>query len=268
MQIRFCESATPLINLRLLITMVLHQIFHPSTDPAFNLALDDFMLTFPGFADRNIFRLWQNRPAIIIGTHQFPENEVNAPFCRENNIGVYRRCTGGGAVYHDLGNLNFSIVTSLMNPDDAYPFVHSFFADAFHTLGIPATLSPTNDMLIDGCKFSGMAVRRTECRTLVHGTLLFDVDFATLAKALDNAAGKFNKPKGVKSRHAQVANLKAYLATHPTATSPALQTAQDFQTALQRALEATHTFHPQPLTEANLANIRLSATTTYAPLPF
>lgn len=153
-------------------------------------------------AGETYFYLWKNAPAVIIGENQNAYAEVNLDYLAANGVTLARRTTGGGAVYHDLNNLNYSFIGEDVS---AQPM-----ADALHSLGVCAELTGRNDIFVEGHKVSGYA-RRVECaRELVHGTLLFDVDLGALQIALDTPFSKM-KAKGVKSVRSVVANLKDYL---------------------------------------------------------
>lgn len=182
------------------------------TDPAHNLALEQhFFETLP--AGRSCFMLWQNRPAVIIGRYQNTVEEINERFVRENDIRVVRRMTGGGAVYHDLGNLNYSFISPV---EDAAELDFGFFCQpiirALATLGVTAEVSGRNDIVIDGRKVSGTAQHVGGGRVLHHGTLLFDVDFARMAASLTPNKGQVlsDSSKSVRSR---VTNIREHLVT-------------------------------------------------------
>ncbi|MGM9753418.1 MAG: lipoate--protein ligase [Candidatus Cryptobacteroides sp.] len=172
-----------------------------STNPHYNMAFEAWCLkNLP--EGESYFYLWKNAPAVIIGENQNAYAEVNLDYLSANGVCLARRTTGGGAVYHDLNNLNYSFIGEDVS---AQPMV-----DALQSLGVPAQLTGRNDIFVDGHKVSGYA-RRVECgRELVHGTLLFDVDLGALQKALDTPLSKM-KAKGVKSVRSVVANLKDYL---------------------------------------------------------
>ncbi len=172
-----------------------------STDPCYNMAFEYWALrNLP--KGESYFYLWRNRPSVIIGENQDPYTEVNLKFLSDNGITLARRTTGGGAVYHDLRNLNYSFIGEDVSVEPIVQMLRS--------LGVPAEKTGRNDIFVQGRKVSGYA-RRYECdRWLVHGTLLYDVDLDTLQKALDTPYGKLSR-KGVKSVKSAVANLKDYL---------------------------------------------------------
>ncbi len=180
------------------------------TDPAYNLALEEVMAEQ---ADAPFAMLWRNRPAVIVGRNQNACREFNAAYAREHGVAVVRRMTGGGAVYHDLGNLNFSIFAFETDANRRYvdfaPFAGPVLA-ALRALGVKAEFSGRNDILVDGRKVSGSAKRVHNGRILFHGTLLFDVDFEAMAAVLTPPQAKI-EAKGVASVRARVANLKEFL---------------------------------------------------------
>ena len=189
-----------------------------STDPYFNMALDEFCLENI-VREEPYFYLWKNRPSVIIGLNQNAYSEVNLPYLRANGINLVRRVTGGGAVYHDLQNLNYTIVGLSLTPQ---PIV-----DALHRLGVPAELSGRNDIFVEGRKVSGYARRVSGCQEIIHGTLMYDVDLETLTHVLDTPGSKL-QAKGIGSVRSRVANLREYL--------PGFSTLDELQAALQEIL--------------------------------
>ena len=197
-----------------------------STDPHFNMAFDEFCLEHLK-ADEPVFYLWQNRPSVIIGLNQSAYAEVNLPYLQEKGIVLARRVTGGGAVYHDLQNLNYTITGRICDLETDYPAYVETMARALRSLGVPAELSGRNDILVDGRKCSGYAKRMSKDRLMIHGTLMYAVDIDTLTKALAVPGSKLSAA-GVSSVRSRVANLKEYLPQFPTI--------QAFQEALQGLL--------------------------------
>ena len=153
-------------------------------------------------SDDCVFYLWQNRPSVIIGHNQDARREVNLEYLQEHGIALARRVTGGGAVYHDLQNLNYSIVGRRPRID--------VIVEALRSLGVPAELTGRNDIFVEGRKVSGFARSVYHQRELIHGTLMYDVDIDVLTRALDTPESKLNR-KGVASVRSRVANLKDYL---------------------------------------------------------
>jgi lipoate---protein ligase len=178
--------------------------------PYFNLALEEYALRGLPKND-SYFMLWQNDPAIIIGAGQNTMDEINPAFVRRRGIHVVRRRSGGGAVYHDEGNLNFSFVTDRAG-GGAFDF-KKFTGPVIRTLrklGIGSAFSNRNDLLIDGRKFSGNAQYVTKDRLLHHGTLLVQSDLDHLQHALNVADDKI-KAKGIRSIRSRVTNISEHL---------------------------------------------------------
>lgn len=176
-----------------------------STDPAYNLAFEEFVLTHRTEGD--ILILWQNDNAVIIGRNQNTAEEIDQGFVDAHGIRVVRRNTGGGAVYHDLGNLNYSFITDAGASKVAFtdPVIR-----ALRSLGLDAEVSGRNDILVSGKKVSGTAQQVSKGRVLHHGTLLFDSDSSMITGALTPDPGKFQS-KGVKSVRSRVGNIRTFL---------------------------------------------------------
>ena len=184
-----------------------------SLDPHFNMAFDEFCLEHLK-ADEPVFYLWQNRPSVIIGLNQSAYAEVNLPYLQEKGIVLARRVTGGGAVYHDLQNLNYTITGRIRDLESDCPAYVETMAQALRGLDVPAELSGRNDILVEGRKCSGYAKRMYKDRLMIHGTLMYDVDIDTLTKALAVPGSKLSAA-GVASVRSRVANLKDYLPQFP-----------------------------------------------------
>lgn len=178
------------------------------TDPAFNLALEEVLCReFP----EPLLMLWRNSSSVIVGKNQNTFAEVNAAFAEANKIPVVRRMTGGGAVYHDLKNVNYSLILHERQPDsDSFARFARPVTSALNKLGVPAAFSGRNDILVEDRKISGSAQCCIKNRTLFHGTLLFDTDMEMLEKLLTPGKLKMES-KGVKSVRSRVANLKEFL---------------------------------------------------------
>ncbi len=186
-------------------------IYNNSIEPYFNMATEDYL--FNKF-DEDIFMLWRNDNAIIVGKHQNTLSEINVEYVKEKNIKVVRRLSGGGAVFHDLGNLNF---TFIMNSKEGFPVDFRKYTEpileVLQKLDIPAKFEGRNDLTIDGKKFSGNAMHVVRQRVLQHGTLLFASEMKDLSAALNVNPLKY-QDKTVKSVRSRVTNISEYLKTN------------------------------------------------------
>jgi len=190
---------------------VIYYIESRDTDPSRNLALEQFVFDS---LDRkhDYFMLWQNHNAIIVGKHQNTLEEINAAFVKENDIRVVRRLSGGGAVYHDLGNLNFTFITDAGTQGIDFAVFCEPIKNALLSFGVPVEISGRNDMTVDGKKFSGNAQYIKEGRVMHHGTILYDSDMSVLSRALKPGADKIES-RGVKSVQSRVTNIRPYMKT-------------------------------------------------------
>ncbi|MFL0504273.1 lipoate--protein ligase [Ureibacillus sp. 179-F W5.1 NHS] len=181
------------------------------TDPRINLAIEEYILRNMDIEKDDYLLFYINQPSIIIGKNQNTIEEINTDYVEENGIIVVRRLSGGGAVYHDLNNLNFSFLTK----DDGNSF-HNYkkftqpVVDALAKLGVNAELSGRNDILAEGRKVSGNAQYSTRGRMFSHGTLLFNTDVDAVASALKVKKDKIES-KGIKSVRSRVGNISDYL---------------------------------------------------------
>ncbi|MCQ2403311.1 MAG: lipoate--protein ligase [Lentisphaeria bacterium] len=182
--------------------------FLPTTDPTLNLACEELLARN---ASDPVFMLWRNAPSIIIGYNQNTAAEIDEDFVKAKGIRVVRRMTGGGAVYHDLGNINYSCIVQerVWNADSATGFTAPIVA-ALQALGVDAAFSGRNDILANGRKISGCARSVPKGHTLFHGTLLFDTELDVLASALKPDPEKI-RSKGIKSVRARVGNIRDML---------------------------------------------------------
>lgn len=168
------------------------------------LAMEEYMAQH--VADQEIFFSWIVSPTVIFGRHQVMEDEVNIPFCHEHGVQMYRRKSGGGCVYADRGNLMLSYITPDTHSEQVFQRYLDIISDALRQLGFPAVKSEHNDILIDGHKVSGNACYALPTGTIVHGTLLYNVDFSALQQAITPSKEKLAK-HGVHSVRQRVGNL-------------------------------------------------------------
>ncbi len=180
------------------------------TDPRVNLAIEEHLLrTFD--TEEDILLFYINQPSIIIGRNQNTIEEINQEYVEKNGIIVVRRLSGGGAVYHDLGNLNFSFITQNQAEN-----IHNFrkftapVIEVLREMGVPAELSGRNDIVVDGRKISGNAQYIAGRRMVSHGTLLLNSDLEQVVEALNVKASKIES-KGIKSVRSRVANICEFL---------------------------------------------------------
>lgn len=218
------------------------------TDPRWNLALEEYVFEHMD-PSLSYLMLWQNHNTIVVGKYQNTAGEVNNEYVRQHDITVVRRLSGGGAVYHDLGNLNFTFIT------DADPSgqidLKSFCIPILETLrsfDVPAELSGRNDMIIEGRKFSGNAQYLKNGRVMHHGTLLFDSDLSVMSKALRADRAKMES-KGIKSVESRVTNLREHL--------PPDVTMDAFRQQLIRHLSRHAPLNPVRLTEQDMEAVEL-----------
>lgn len=176
------------------------------TDPRINLAIEEYALTNLD-VEEGLLLFYINQPSIIIGRNQNTIEEINTDYVEENDIIVVRRLSGGGAVYHDLGNLNFSFLTK--DEGDNFQNFKKFtqpVVDALNHMGVKAELSGRNDILAEGKKFSGNAMFSTNGRMFSHGTLMFNANIEEVVRALRPKKEKMES-KGIKSVRSRVTNI-------------------------------------------------------------
>lgn len=178
-----------------------------SLDPAWNLALEEYLLRH---REEDFLILWRNRPAIVTGKHQLSYREVNYPFCHDHGIDVYRRLSGGGTVFHDEGNLNFTMIENRPDKNRMIDFKRYLqpVAAFLNEWGIPAELSDRNDLLVNEFKISGNAqhIEQKMQRVIHHGTLLLNADLASLREGLKSTGIRY-KTKAVESVRTKVMNI-------------------------------------------------------------
>ncbi|MGT2755354.1 lipoate--protein ligase [Streptococcus ovis] len=223
-------------------------IVNNSNDPSYNIALEAYAFKELTAIDE-IFILWINEPAIIIGKHQNAIQEINKEYTDAHGIHVNRRLSGGGAVYHDLNNLNYTIIS---NKSEEGAFDFKTFSkpviDTLATLGVEANFTGRNDLEIDGKKICGNAQAYAKGRMMHHGCLLFDVDMSVLGDALKVSKDKIES-KGVKSVRARVTNINNEL--------PKKMTVLEFKDAILEQMKKEYPdMDEYVLTEEDLAAIQ------------
>ncbi|MEG2362938.1 MAG: lipoate--protein ligase [Terrisporobacter sp.] len=182
-------------------------IYNEITNPYFNLAMEEFYLKN---TKEDIFLLWRNDSSIIVGKNQNTLSEINYDYVKENNINVVRRQSGGGAVFHDLGNINFTFISCNDNSFSDFKRFTMPIINALKGLNINAEFSGRNDLLINDKKFSGNAQYNYKDKVMHHGTLLFSSVINNLSDALKVKPSKF-EGKSVKSVKARVTNISEHL---------------------------------------------------------
>ncbi|MBY0223523.1 MULTISPECIES: lipoate--protein ligase [Sporosarcina] len=219
------------------------------TDPRINLAIEEYVLKTMDVDKDSYLLFYINEPSIIIGKNQNTIEEINTEFVDREDIHVVRRLSGGGAVYHDQGNLNFSIITK--DDGDSFRNFKKFtepVTDALAKMGIKAELLGRNDILIDGRKISGNAQFATGGRMFSHGTLLFDTDMEGVVNSLKVKKDKIES-KGIKSIRSRVANISEFL-------EEPISIEQFRQEILNSIFDGEENIQYKELTEEDWSNIR------------
>ena len=227
------------------------QIETTSHDPFFNQAFEDYV--FRTFREDEVLLLWRNRPAVVVGCYQNICREVHVRALLEQNIPVVRRMSGGGTVYHDLGNLNYTLITGQSGALD-YDRCLAPVLRALNALGVPAQKSRTCDMIVDGKKISGSAQKIANGRVLHHGTLLFDADLTRLDEITTGRKNDAFCSKGTQSAICTVTNLRPYLREDCEIVTFARQLAQKILPPGAKTVR---------LTQAQLADVRRLAAELY-----
>lgn len=181
------------------------------TDPRINLAIEEYLLKTMDVEKDPFLLFYINEPSIIIGKNQNTSEEINTDYVDSNGIHVVRRLSGGGAVYHDLGNLNYSFIT--VDDGNSFRNFRKFtepVVKALQSLGVNAELSGRNDLMAEGRKVSGNAQFSTRGRMFSHGTLMFDTQVDEVVSALKVSKEKIES-KGIKSIRSRVANISEFL---------------------------------------------------------
>jgi lipoate-protein ligase A len=218
-----------------------------STDPHFNLALEQYV--FDSLDRKHEYcMLWRNHNAIIVGKFQNTAAEINASYVKEHGISVVRRLSGGGAVYHDPGNVNFTFIVRAgsLGTFDFASFCRPVVG-ALASLGVHAEVNGRNDMTIDGRKFSGNAQYYKRGRVMHHGTILYDSDLSVVAAALAVSKDKLQS-KGVESVRSRITNVKNHM--------PGDIPVERFIAALRDALIRENGMVPYALSSEDLQGVR------------
>lgn len=227
----------------------------PSTDAYFNMALEEYVFeAMP--KDDEYFMLWQNKNAIVVGKYQNTMQEINAEYVKEHDIAVVRRLSGGGAMYQDMGNLNFTFVVD-QNADKSLDFDVFIrpVVKALGQMGVTAEQSSRNDIVIDGKKFSGNSQYNKGGRTMHHGTLLFGADLSVVGHALRPKADKIQS-KGVQSVRSRVTNIRDAL--------PRPLRLDEFKTILLAQMFEANKLEPYILSEEDLRAVQALRDEKYA----
>lgn len=226
-----------------------------TTDPSYNLAMEQYVFDcLP--RDRMYFMLWQNDNAIIVGKYQNTLSEINLEAVERRGIRVVRRLSGGGAVYHDMGNLNFTFITDAASGTAldmklfCQPVVRTLAA-----LGVHAEVNGRNDITIDGKKFSGNSQYLRQGRVMHHGTIMFNSDLSVVSEALQVDPTKF-QTKGVRSVRSRVTNVADHL-DRPVSLP-------EFRRILLENILRENPGQPYPLTPENLAAVEKLREERYA----
>ena len=226
-----------------------------STDPYFNLALEEYVFEQMD-RSKSYFMLWQNNNTIVVGKYQNTAEEIDQAYVDAHGIRVARRLSGGGAVYHDKGNLNF---TFIVDQADAPGLNFKIFVEpviqALARFGVHAEFTGRNDLTIDGMKFSGNSQYARRGRLLHHGCIMLDSNLTSVADALRVKEAKFDS-KAVKSVRSRVTTINAH--------APAPISMEDFKGALKECAMASGALEPCTLTEEDLAAIQKLRDEKYA----
>ena len=225
-----------------------------STDPYYNLALEQVVFDGPG-QHETCCMLWQNDNTIVVGKHQNTLQEVNMAYVREHNVRVARRLSGGGAVYHDMGNVNFTFIAPHEGAEMDFSSFCRPVAAALAELGVTAEISGRNDMTIDGKKFSGNSQYVKHGRVMHHGTILYGSDLSIVGQALKVPEDKIIS-KGLQSVRSRVTNVRPYVKEDfPT---------QVFLERLREALWEMYPMKQMELTEEQKAQVEHLRATLYS----
>ncbi len=218
-----------------------------STDPYFNLACEEYVFEALD-QSKSYFMLWQNHKTVVVGKHQNTVEEINQEYVRTHDIRVVRRLSGGGAVYHDLGNLNFTfIVDKNVIGDFDFKVFTAPVIKALARLGVTAEFNSRNDLTIDGKKFSGNSQYHKGNRLLHHGTLLFNSDLDVIQQVLTVKQEKIES-KGIKSIRSRVTNISEHMQGAASIT--------EFKTLLVENMFEAGELEQSTLSEEDISHIR------------
>ena len=227
----------------------------PSRDPYFNLALEEYVFERMD-KSKSYFLLWQNDNTIVVGKYQNTAEEIDQAYVDAHHIRVARRLSGGGAVYHDRGNLNFTFIVDRADaPGLNFKVFVRPVVEALARFGVHAEFTGRNDLTIDGMKFSGNAQYARRGRLLHHGCIMLDSNLTSVADALRVKEAKFDS-KAVKSVRSRVTTINAH--------APAPISMEDFKGALKECAMASGALEPYTLTEEDLAAVRKLRNEKYA----
>ena len=226
-----------------------------STDPYFNLALEEYVFEQMDHS-KSYFMLWQNDNTIVVGKYQNTAEEIDQAYVDAHHIRVARRLSGGGAVYHDKGNLNFTFVVDQgSNPAFNFKIFVQPVVEALARFGVHAEFTGRNDLTIDGIKFSGNAQYARHGRLLHHGCIMLDSNLTSVADALRVKEAKFAS-KAVKSVRSRVTTINAH--------APSPISMADFKGALRACAMASGELEPYALTEADVLAVQKLRDEKYA----
>lgn len=219
-----------------------------STNPSFNIAFEEY--AFEVLAEKDdIFILWINHSSIIIGKNQNTYEEINDEYCKANNIQIARRRSGGGAVYQDVNNLNYTIISkNSANREFDFKSFSIPIIDTLKEMGISATFNGRNDLLIEDQKFCGNSQFIKGDKIMHHGCILFDVDLTVLTKALKVSSDKYTS-KGKKSVRSRVTNIKEHLIDKNTDIF-------DFIELLKKYMASHYPLEEYQLSEQEIAEVK------------
>ena len=227
-------------------------VFSSQTSPALNLAAEQYLLSV---SCEDCFMVWQSGSAVIVGRNQNAWSQVNARFVRENRIPIIRRSSGGGAVYHDMGNVNFTFIRTISKPlrTEFRTFLRPVY-NFLRKFEIPVCYEGRSDLSINGYKISGNAQHFHGGKVLHHGTMLFDADLSMLSNALRISPGKYTD-RAVDSVRKKVTNIRPHLASD--------QSVADFMNALMSEIQQIFNGRRVELSGADHAAINALAAGRY-----